>query len=606
MEVDINRSEITAVCRVGRQNGSNPRHILVSFKDNCIKIAAYNKKKMLKGTKIVVKEDLTIQRLKAMKPASEKFGFRNVWTVNGNVFARTDKGVYKSEPKTEPFYCTYRSFNHSNEHEFHSDPQKLSLLDICYARKLMRDRDKASTGVFPCGRTKYPMDRLDPEKLKTYNSGSTVDQPEISEEQDFSQQSLNCTNTNSTLPQSQSVLNNIAENNSLSPSEFLSIVPPAVPSTSDGSVDIDQGPTSFGSLLLAKVKRRTPNRQKRRKIYGSAKVLTNSEYMQEIISKTEKGKAHKKKANKKKNEVLSDSEDEEIGEIYEDESAPENLTLKNIVESEIEPDQDVDTSTIKKDDYVLVQFPTKKKIVYYVANVESIDNNGSPVVSYLRRKGNSFVYPSNPETFKIMARRIDRIFDALKSTTSYEPVNEKNNNYDLSKAIQDAEMIFSDAAGEDYSAVGNVDSVEAQSASECNSEFVDAQISDFVVDGEVRMMMEDASDEAVAPIQLSIVEIGQRDSIFDEIPSCSGVQSTIIENLTVEDCESSDLDESDHTPCTKLSDKILEDEGPRRKRSTKYEVNKNKWHENKNRIKREKGESYVGKKRKMGCGNMTF
>ncbi|CAH1966651.1 unnamed protein product [Acanthoscelides obtectus] len=199
-----------------------------------------------------------------------------------------------------------------------------------------------------------------------------------------------------------------------------------------------------------------------------------------------------------------------------------------------------------------------------------------------------------------MARRIDRIFDALKSTTSYEPVNEENNNYDLSKAIQDAEIIFSDAAGEDYSAVGNVDSVEAQSASECNSEFVDAQISDFVVDGEVRMMMEDASDEAVAPIQLSIVEIGQRDSIFDEIPSCSGVQSTIIENLTVEDCESSDLDESDHTPCTKLSDKILEDEGPRRKRSTKYEVNKNKWHENKNRIKREKGESYVGKKKENG------
>ncbi|CAH1974635.1 unnamed protein product [Acanthoscelides obtectus] len=114
-----------------------------------------------------------------------------------------------------------------------------------------------------------------------------------------------------------------------------------------------------------------------------------------------------------------------------------------------------------------------------------------------------------------MARRIDRIFEALKSTTSYEKVNEKNNNYDLSKAIQDAEIIFSDAAGEDYSAVGNVDSVEAQSASECNSEFVDAQISDFVVDGEVRMMMEDASDEAVAPIQLSIVEIGQRDSIFD-------------------------------------------------------------------------------------------
>ncbi|CAH1970150.1 unnamed protein product [Acanthoscelides obtectus] len=60
--------------------------------------------------------------------------------------------------------------------------------------------------------------------------------------------------------------------------------------------------------------------KKRRNILvdGSVKVLTSSEYMQEIISKTEKGKAHKKKPNKKKNEVLSNSEDEEIGEIYEE------------------------------------------------------------------------------------------------------------------------------------------------------------------------------------------------------------------------------------------------------------------------------------------------
>nr|CAH7768081.1 unnamed protein product [Callosobruchus chinensis] len=95
MKVDINKSEITAVYRVGRRNDTKPRHVLVSFNDNSIKMAAYNKKKFLKGTKIVIKEDLTLHRLKAVKVASEKFGFKNVWTVNGNIFVKTEKGVEK-------------------------------------------------------------------------------------------------------------------------------------------------------------------------------------------------------------------------------------------------------------------------------------------------------------------------------------------------------------------------------------------------------------------------------------------------------------------------------------------------------------------------------
>nr|CAH7731476.1 unnamed protein product [Callosobruchus chinensis] len=95
MKVDINKSEITAVYRVGRRNDTKPRHVLVSFNDNSIKMAAYNKKKFLKGTKIVIKEDLTLRRLKAVKVASEKFGFKNVWTVNGNIFVKTEKGVEK-------------------------------------------------------------------------------------------------------------------------------------------------------------------------------------------------------------------------------------------------------------------------------------------------------------------------------------------------------------------------------------------------------------------------------------------------------------------------------------------------------------------------------
>nr|CAI5862648.1 unnamed protein product [Callosobruchus analis]CAI5865949.1 unnamed protein product [Callosobruchus analis] len=55
----------------------------------------YNKKKMLKGTRMVIKEDLTARRLKIVKTASDKYGFKNVWTVNGKIFGKTEKGVEK-------------------------------------------------------------------------------------------------------------------------------------------------------------------------------------------------------------------------------------------------------------------------------------------------------------------------------------------------------------------------------------------------------------------------------------------------------------------------------------------------------------------------------
>nr|CAH7731139.1 unnamed protein product [Callosobruchus chinensis] len=37
---------------------------------------------MLQGIRLVMKEDLTALRLKIVKTASDKYGFKNVWTVN--------------------------------------------------------------------------------------------------------------------------------------------------------------------------------------------------------------------------------------------------------------------------------------------------------------------------------------------------------------------------------------------------------------------------------------------------------------------------------------------------------------------------------------------
>nr|CAH7737413.1 unnamed protein product [Callosobruchus chinensis] len=95
MKVEVNKSEIIAAYRVGRKLDDKPRQILVTFQDNAIKMLTYNRKRLLKGSNIVIKEDLTVLRLNMMNAASEKYGYRNVWSTNGAIFAKTGNGVEK-------------------------------------------------------------------------------------------------------------------------------------------------------------------------------------------------------------------------------------------------------------------------------------------------------------------------------------------------------------------------------------------------------------------------------------------------------------------------------------------------------------------------------
>nr|CAH7722703.1 unnamed protein product [Callosobruchus chinensis] len=136
--------------------------------------------------------------------------------------------------------------------------------------------------------------------------------------------------------------------------------------------------------------------------------------------------------------------------------------------------------------------------------------------------------------------------------------------------------------------------------------------------------------DTVTSNEISILEVDQQiDCTFDRLSTCLGHQSVVdeapdAESMLMEpdvndpsfepdpeDYDSSDSvdnvdDEEGNKSLLNNIPDILDDECPKRKRSTKYDVNKNKWHENKNRLKREKGESYVGKKKKMGNGNIMF
>ncbi|CAH1183943.1 unnamed protein product [Phaedon cochleariae] len=59
------------------------------------KQSVYNAKKLLKGTKIIIREDLTPFRLKAVNAAASKYGSKNVWTIDGNIRIIIDKNIVK-------------------------------------------------------------------------------------------------------------------------------------------------------------------------------------------------------------------------------------------------------------------------------------------------------------------------------------------------------------------------------------------------------------------------------------------------------------------------------------------------------------------------------
>nr|CAH7724203.1 unnamed protein product [Callosobruchus chinensis] len=48
---------------------------------------------MRKGTRMVMKEDLIALRLKIVKTPSDKYVFKDVWTVNGKFFEKSEEGA---------------------------------------------------------------------------------------------------------------------------------------------------------------------------------------------------------------------------------------------------------------------------------------------------------------------------------------------------------------------------------------------------------------------------------------------------------------------------------------------------------------------------------
>ena len=74
-------------CGPPRSDGK-PRPIIARFWDANVRNTVYAKKKMLKGKKLFISENLTKRRMMLLNDSNEKYGKNNVWTKEGRIYAR--------------------------------------------------------------------------------------------------------------------------------------------------------------------------------------------------------------------------------------------------------------------------------------------------------------------------------------------------------------------------------------------------------------------------------------------------------------------------------------------------------------------------------------
>lgn len=95
-KMGVSDVSFTSCYRIGSENNSGkPRATLIKFENIEQRNMVYYNKKKLKGTKIVISEELTKGRYELLMLAREKLGKKNVWSVNGNIFAMINGEKFK-------------------------------------------------------------------------------------------------------------------------------------------------------------------------------------------------------------------------------------------------------------------------------------------------------------------------------------------------------------------------------------------------------------------------------------------------------------------------------------------------------------------------------
>lgn len=95
LKTNITTNDVDQIYRVGKKSADSTRPIIVKLASIKTKELILKSRKMLKGTAVVVAEDLTREKHSLLKEAVQRLGSRNVWTMNGSVYVNAKNRKYR-------------------------------------------------------------------------------------------------------------------------------------------------------------------------------------------------------------------------------------------------------------------------------------------------------------------------------------------------------------------------------------------------------------------------------------------------------------------------------------------------------------------------------
>lgn len=101
MSIALNENDVTVCYRIGKKEGNKARGIFLQLKNHELRQEIYRRKKFMKGTGIVIREDLTRLRVELLTKTIEKTSIKNVWTDLGNILVNHHNKLYIIKSKND-------------------------------------------------------------------------------------------------------------------------------------------------------------------------------------------------------------------------------------------------------------------------------------------------------------------------------------------------------------------------------------------------------------------------------------------------------------------------------------------------------------------------
>lgn len=90
---DIKMEQVDRMHRVGKFKNGGTRAIIIKFVSYQHRAIIFGRKRMLKGSGYLIKEDLTADRVKLLKSAETKFGRKNTWSKDGKIYVSANNAI---------------------------------------------------------------------------------------------------------------------------------------------------------------------------------------------------------------------------------------------------------------------------------------------------------------------------------------------------------------------------------------------------------------------------------------------------------------------------------------------------------------------------------